>query len=27
MWNKEGEEIEIAPHARQIVKIKMTEPV
>jgi len=27
MWNEEGEEIEVAPHARQIVKIKMTEPV
>jgi len=27
MWNEEGEEIEVAPHAMQIVKIKMTEPV
>ena len=27
MWNEEGEEIEVAPHARQIVKIKMKQPV
>lgn len=27
MWNEEGEEIEVAPHARQIVKIKMKKPV
>jgi len=27
MWNEEGEEIEVAPHARQIVQIKMVKPV
>jgi len=27
MWNEEGEEIEVAPHAMQIVKIKMVKPV
>jgi len=27
MWDEEGEEIEVAPHAKQIVKIKMDKPV
>jgi len=27
MWNEEGEEIEVAPHAQQIVRIKMEKPV
>ena len=27
MWNEEGEEIEVAPHAMQIVKIKMVKSV
>ena len=27
MWDKEGEEIEIAPHAKQIIRIKMAKPV
>jgi putative protease len=27
MWNEDGEEIEVAPHAMQIVKIKMVKPV
>jgi len=27
MWDEEGEEIEAAPHAKQIVKIKMDKPV
>ena len=27
MWNEEGEEIEVAPHAQQFVRIKMEKPV
>lgn len=27
MWNKKGEEIDVAPHAQQIIKIKMNNPV
>lgn len=27
MWDEEGEEIEAAPHAKQIIRIKMTKPV
>lgn len=27
MWDEEGNEIEVAPHAQQILKIKMTQPV
>lgn len=27
MWNEEGEEIQVAPHAQQIIKIKMNQPV
>jgi len=27
MWNEENEEIKVAPHARQIIKIKMKQPV
>ncbi|MFA7533623.1 MAG: U32 family peptidase [Tissierellaceae bacterium] len=27
MWNEEGEEIDVAPHPQQIVKVLMTEPV
>jgi len=27
MWNEDGEEIEVAPHAGQIIKIKMRQPV
>jgi len=27
MWNKKGEEIDVAPHPQQIIKMKMKEPV
>ncbi len=27
MWDEDGEEIEVAPHAKQIIRIKMTKPV
>lgn len=27
MWNEEGEEINVAPHPQQIIKMKMTRPV
>lgn len=27
MWDEEGEEIEVAPHAKQIIRIKMAKPV
>jgi len=27
MWDEEGEEIEVAPHAKQIIRIKMSKPV
>ncbi|WP_053957082.1 peptidase U32 family protein [Inediibacterium massiliense] len=27
MWNEKGEEISVAPHAQQIIKIKMKEPI
>ena len=27
MWDEEGNEIEVAPHPQQIIKIKMKEPV
>jgi len=27
MWDEDGEEIEVAPHAKQIIRIKMSKPV
>ena len=27
MWNEDGEEIDVAPHPQQIIKMKMIEPV
>lgn len=27
MWDEEGEEIEAAPHAKQIIRIKISKPV
>jgi len=27
MWDKDGEEIEVAPHAKQIIRMKMSKPV
>ena len=27
MWDEDGEEIEVAPHAKQIIRMKMTKPV
>ncbi|GAI85126.1 unnamed protein product, partial [marine sediment metagenome] len=27
MWDEEGEEIKVAPHAKQIIRIKMSKPV
>ena len=27
MWDEEGGEIEVAPHAKQIIRIKMSKPV